>query len=105
MGKYEILATTAGVINLISFSSLLHNVYFTNNTESLTWVWVLTNIIAQSLFLAYGIINKSYGIYLPTSFFILGLIYILFTKILSLQKTQEKTKDKMQNANQFGAYK
>jgi uncharacterized protein with PQ loop repeat len=93
MGKYEILATAAGGMNLISFSSLVYNVYNTNNTESLTWVWLIMNIFAQSLFLAYGIINKSYGIYLPTAFFILGLFYILADKVLfSLNIIQEKKK-------------
>ena len=37
MGKYEFLPATAGILGLVSFSSLLKNIYDTHNTTTLTW--------------------------------------------------------------------
>ena len=87
MGKYESLASIAGGLNIIAFSSLIFNVYLTHVTHNLTWIWIFSNLIAQSLFFTYGIINQSYGIYIPTAFFIMGLLFILSMKVIGEKET------------------
>ena len=83
MGKYEVLIGTAGILGLISFSSLIMKIYRTNNTESLPWTWILLNITAQLLSLIYGIKNNAVGIYIPNSIFLCGLMYIFYVKQLN----------------------
>ena len=80
MGKYESLIGAAGILGLISFSSLLQEIYKTHNTTSLPWTWIITNLAAQTLAFAYGMANISYGIMLPGVLFISGLFYILYIK-------------------------
>jgi hypothetical protein len=80
MGKYESLIGVAGILGLISFSSLLALVYKTHNTTSLPWTWILMNLGAQILSLVYGVANGSWGIVLPGLLFLAGLLYILYIK-------------------------
>ena len=82
MGKFESLIGVAGIMGLISFSSLLATIYETHNTTSLPWTWIIMNLSAQVLSLVYGIGNKSWGIVLPGILFILGMFYILYVKIM-----------------------
>lgn len=81
MGQHEELVGLAGIIGLISFSTLIQKIYETHNTASLPWTWVILNISAQILSCAYGVINNAYGIYIPNSIFLVGLSYILYVKI------------------------
>jgi hypothetical protein len=81
MGRFESLIGIAGILGLISFSSLIEQIYKTHNTTSLPWTWVLMNLGAQSLSMIYGIGNLSYGIVLPGILFISGLLYILYVKL------------------------
>ena len=80
MGKLEILAASAGILGIVSFSSLLYKIFLTYNTSSLPWTWVISNISAQSLMLAYGIVNDLPGITWPSVAFVLGLVYIVIIK-------------------------
>jgi hypothetical protein len=80
MGKYESLIGVAGILGLISFSSLVQKIYETHNTTSLPWTWIFMNFIGQVLALIYGIANMSYGISIPCSIFLIGLIYIFYVK-------------------------
>ena len=80
MGKYESLIGAAGILGLISFSSLLIQIYNTHNTASLPWTWVIMSLAAQVLSLIYGIGNGSWGIVCPGILFLVGLIYILYVK-------------------------
>jgi uncharacterized protein with PQ loop repeat len=80
MAKLEILAASAGILGIISFSSLLHKIFNTYNTTSLPWTWVISNITAQSLMLAYGVVNDLPGITWPSVAFVLGLFYIVIIK-------------------------
>ncbi len=80
MAKYESLAASAGVLGIVSFSALLYKIFLTYNTSSLPWTWVVSNITAQSLMLAYGVINKLPGITWPSFVFLLGLVYIVIIK-------------------------
>jgi len=90
MGKYESLIGTAGVLGLISFSSLLLEIYKTHNTTSLPWTWIIMNLAAQILSLVYGVANGSWGIVLPGILFLAGLLYILYVK--SIHKETEPKK-------------
>ena len=80
MAKFESLAATAGILGIVSFSALLYKIFLTYNTSSLPWTWVVSNITAQSLMLAYGVINNLPGITWPSFVFLLGLVYIVIIK-------------------------
>ena len=82
MGKYESLIGVAGILGLISFSSLIQQIYQTRNTASLPWSWIYVNFIGQLLAFIYGVANKSYGIYIPCFIFLLGLVYIFYIKMV-----------------------
>ena len=101
MAKLEILAASAGILGIISFSSLLYRMFLTYNTTSLPWTWVISNISAQTLMLAYGLVNKLPGIIWPSFVFVLGLIYIViiksfhethdeYNKSIGIKEVQEK---------------
>ncbi len=81
MGKYESLIGIAGMMGLVSFGSLLLKIVETHNTTSLPWTWVLVNLVAQTLSVIYGVANKSYGIYIPCTIFVIGLLYIFYIKL------------------------
>lgn len=97
MGKYELMATTAVLLNFSSFSSLLYNVMTTHNTTTLPYVWFYTNIGAQVLMIVYALINGAYGIYIPTFILLIGLIYMLFIKMF--YENDVKTKNNERNSN------
>jgi hypothetical protein len=94
MGQYEGLIGVAGMLGLISFSSLLQKIYETHNTESLPWIWIISNLAAQVLSLIYGLANSAYGIYIPNIFFLSGLVYIFYTKMMYKEKPDNKEKPK-----------
>jgi len=81
MPKFESLVGIAGILGLISFSTLIQKIYETHNTTSLPWKWVFINITAQVLSFIYGVANRAYGIYIPNILFLSGLGYILYVKI------------------------
>lgn len=91
MGKYEALIGTAGILGLVSFSTLLQKIYETHNTSSLPWTWIVFNITAQILSFTYGIINGAYGIFIPNTLFLSGLSYILYVKLT--YKPKEKIEE------------
>jgi len=80
MAKFESLAASAGILGIVSFSALLYKIFLTYNTSSLPWTWIVSNITAQSLMLAYGVINNLPGITWPSVVFLLGLVYIVIIK-------------------------
>lgn len=79
--KYQYIAVISGILTIIAFSHLVHRVYTTKQTEHLTYTWALLILIAQSLLVLYGILNNSYGIYLPAIIIVIGISYILYVKI------------------------
>lgn len=97
MGKYELLASAALLLNFSSFSTLLYNVVKTKNTSTLPYTWFYTNIGAQVLMIIYAVINGAYGIYIPTTFLLVGLIYMLSIKIY--YETEDKMVNKEQGTN------
>lgn len=80
MGKYSILATTSLMFNVVAFFSLVVSIYYTHNTISFTWPYLLGNIIAQILLIIYGLANKAPEIYGPTILLCVGLAYIVYDK-------------------------
>ena len=80
MGKYELLASIALTINVITFISIILAMNKSKNASSFTWTYLIGNLIGQLLLITYGIINKAWGIYGPTIFIFLGLTYISYVK-------------------------
>ena len=92
MGKYEGLIGIAGIMGLVSFSSLLLKIVETHNTTSLPWTWVIVNLVAQTLSVIYGVVNKSYGIYIPCTIFVICLLYIFYVKLNHAEYEKNKPK-------------
>ena len=92
MGKYEGLVGVAGMLGLISFSTLVQKIYDTHNTSSLPWTWVVANITAQILSFSYGLINGAYGIFIPNFIFLMGLSYIFYVKLTHKEKEDKNKK-------------
>lgn len=82
MGKYSILATTSLMFNVISFFSLVYSIHLSKNTSSFNWFYLLGNVIAQILLLIYGFFNNAPEIYGPTILLFIGLLYIVYVKII-----------------------
>ena len=95
--KYQIIAGIAGTLTLLALSSLIHRVYNTQNTEHLTYTWIILILSAQSLLVLYGLLNNAYGIYLPASIVVMGVSYILFVKMKNA--TENKIENELINKN------
>lgn len=80
MGKHSLLATASLMFNVISFSSLLFNIYKTQNVSSFNWLYLIGNTMAQILLILYGIVNNAPEIYGPTVLLFVGLLYIVYVK-------------------------
>ena len=79
--KYKIIAVISVILTIIAFSSLVLRVHMTKETECLTFTWIFSVLTAQSLLVVYGVINNSYGIYVPASILLIGILYILYIKL------------------------
>ncbi len=80
MGKYAYLATSALVVNFMSFSTLVWNIYKTKNTSSMNWLSLIGNLFSQILMTIYAFLNGAPEIYVFNTFFIAGLIYMIYVK-------------------------
>jgi|694.fasta_scaffold15691_11 uncharacterized protein with PQ loop repeat len=97
--KYQIIAIISGILTIIAFSSLVLSVHITKETAHLTFMWILLVLTAQSLLLIYGLINNSYGIYLPASILIVGVTYILYIKLTHIKN--ENVEDELRGKDIF----
>jgi len=79
--KYQFIAIISGILTILGFSHLVFRVYSTKETIHLTFKWLFIILSAQILLMIYGILNNSYGIYLPPIILISGLLYILYVKL------------------------
>jgi uncharacterized protein with PQ loop repeat len=79
--KYQIIAIISGILTILAFSHLVYRVYKTKQADHLTYTWALLILSAQSLLVLYGILNNTYGIYLPAIIIVIGISYILYVKI------------------------
>jgi uncharacterized protein with PQ loop repeat len=95
--KYQIIAVISGILTILAFSHLVHRVYTTKQTEHLTYVWALLILTAQCLLVLYGILNNSYGIYLPAIIVVIGISYILYVKINYSVDNNVESQLKMKN--------
>lgn len=84
--KYQFIAIISGILTILGFSHLVFRVHNTKDTNHLTFTWLFLILSAQTLLMIYGILNNSFGIYLPPIIVISGLLYILYVK-LSYEKT------------------
>ena len=80
--KYQIISVISGMLTLLAISSLVINAHITKETEHFTFTWIVLVLSAQGLLFIYGFINSLYGICLPASLFILGVLYILYIKLV-----------------------
>jgi uncharacterized protein with PQ loop repeat len=79
--KYQYIAIFSGIFTILGFSHLIFNVYKTKKTEHLTFIWILFILTSQILLFIYGILNNSYGIFIPPLILISGIMYIIYIKI------------------------
>ena len=79
--KYQIIAVISSILTILAFSNLIFNVHMTKETEHLSLIWIFLVLTAQSLLVVYGLINNSFGIYVPASILILGVLYVLYIKV------------------------
>ena len=93
MLKHEELVFMSGIISIIAFSLFVHRVHTTKNTDNLTFFWIFLIIIAQTLLVIYGKINNIQGLYIPAFVFIVGVLYILYIKII--YKETNKIEDEL----------
>lgn len=82
MPKLEPLAGFASSIGLFAFLSMSYRIFKTNNTSSLGTVSLVANLNAQLLLFIYSYINNLKGLMYPIIVYIIGLIYILYVKII-----------------------
>ena len=82
MGKLSILATISLMVNVVSFASLVLNIYKTHNTSTYNWGYLFGNLFAQILLIIYGVANNAPEIYGPTMLLCFGLIYIIYDKYI-----------------------
>ena len=79
--KYQIIAIISSVLTIIGFSSFVLRVHMTKETEHLSYTWIFLILMSQSLLIIYGVINNLYGIYIPATTLIVGILYILYVKL------------------------
>ena len=79
--KYQIIAVISGILRILSFTALIYTVQITKETDHLTLPWILLILASQCLLVIYGVINNSYGIYVPATILIFGVLYILYIKL------------------------
>ena len=94
--EYKFITIISGILIILAFSELVYGVHITKNTEHLTFKWIFLTMLAQTLLVFYGIMNKIYGIYLPAIIVIMGLIYILYIKLIFTYNSgiEKELKDK-----------
>lgn len=95
--KYQFIAMIAGIFTILGFINLLSIVYNTKRTEHLTFTWIFLILTAQSLLVIYGILNKAYGIYLPSLIVCSGILYILYVKLNYEMAYKVETELKIKN--------
>lgn len=95
--KYQFIAIISGILTILGFSHLVFRVYNTKETTHLTFTWIFLILSSQILLMIYGILNNSYGIYLPPVILISGLLYILYVKLT--YETTANIEDKLKSKN------
>lgn len=97
MSKYEELTYISSIFALTAFSFLIYNVYQSKNTSHLEFIWIFLLITAQILMFIYGKLNHIHGLYVPATIYIMGLIYVLYVKVV--YKETNKIEAELKNKN------
>ena len=97
MSKHEELTYISSIFALSAFSFLIYNVHQSKNTSHLEFLWIFLLITAQILMFIYGKLNHIHGLYVPASLYIMGLIYILYVKVV--YKETNKIEAELKNKN------
>jgi len=97
MSKYEELTYISSIFALTAFSFLIYNVYQSKNTSHLEFIWIFLLITAQILMFIYGKLNHIHGLYIPATIYIMGLIYVLYVKVV--YKETNKIEAELKNKN------
>jgi hypothetical protein len=95
--QHDELALMSGILAITAFSFLVYNTHVTKNTNHLTFLWLFLLLVAQILMFSYGKINHIQGLYVPASLYILGLMYILYIKVI--YKETNKIEAELKNKN------
>jgi len=95
--KYQTLAVISGILLILGFSNLVLRVHTTRYTEHLTFIWFFLLLSGQALLMIYGILNNSYGIFIPPILMITGLLYILYIKLT--YETNNKVESELRQKN------
>lgn len=82
MAKYEFLAGFASSLGLFAFMTIVHRIFTSQNTASLTTTSLFSNLLAQSFLFIYAYTNDLKGLMYPIYLYVFGIIYILYIKIL-----------------------
>ncbi len=97
--KYQWIAFVAGILTILALSNLIYGVHLTKQAEHLTFTWIGLVLSAKLLLVLYGVLNKSYGIYLPAAIIALGLFYILYIKLTYDNATQIRIENELKHKN------
>jgi hypothetical protein len=97
--KYQWIAFVAGMLTILALIDLIYGVHLTKQTEHLTFTWIGLVLSSKILLVLYGILNKSYGIYLPASLIILGIGYVLYVKLTYDNTTQIRIENELKHKN------
>ena len=97
MSKYEELTYISSIFAITAFSFLIYNVYQSKNTSHLEFIWIFLLITAQILMFIYGKLNHIHGLYIPATIYIMGLIYVLYVKVV--YKETNKIEAELKNKN------
>jgi predicted neutral ceramidase superfamily lipid hydrolase len=95
--QHEELTLISGILAITAFSFLVYNTHVTKSTSHLTFLWLFLLLVAQVLMFTYGKINHIQGLYVPASLYILGLMYILYIKVI--YKETNKIEAELKNKN------
>jgi ACR3 family arsenite efflux pump ArsB len=67
------------------------------NTTHLTFIWIFLLMTAQALMFTYGKLNHIQGLHIPSTIYIIGLLYILYIKVI--YKETNKIEAELKNKN------
>ncbi len=90
--KYRYLLVLSSILTISAFVNLVFRVHITKDTEHLTYLWAILNLCAQMMILSYGFLNKVHEMYIMSFVFILGIVYILYTKVIHEETKQIEQK-------------
>lgn len=97
--KYRIIGVLAGILLVFAFGHLVFRVHYTKETQHLSYNWICLILLGQLLYGFYGYVNQLYGIIIPSTCIITGVLYILYIKIV--HERNESIIDELTNKQIF----